>query len=251
MESTTDWIWAVDMLGSKIFTFGPKSGPAAEAGAASMSAPAAATATSVRRASRCELIRIPLLSTRGCGAMLVRQTKNCGHRDCVKTIVVGYDASDAAQRVLDRAAELAEALAARLVVVSVSEPPVPPTAPVLEPTGPMLVPGGATGTVLTGGTVPLAEPEPDPKELAQRRLDEARSRLDSRSLEADYVAEVGAPAERMLVVADERDAELIVVGHGEHGFLERLVMQPVEEAVARRGGRGGLIVHLRSGLRGT
>src|ERR671931_2453970 len=145
MESTTDWIWAVDMLGSKIFTFGPKSGPAAEAGAASMSAPAAATAKSVRRASRCELIRIPLLSTRGCGAMLVRQTKNCGHRDCVKTIVVGYDASDAAQRVLDRAAELAEALAARLVVVSVSEPPVPPTAPVLEPTGPMLVPGGATG----------------------------------------------------------------------------------------------------------
>ena len=161
----------------------------------------------------------------------------------MKTIVVGYDASDAAQRVLDRAAEFAEALAARLVVVSVSEPPVPPTAPVLEPTGPMLVPGGATGTVLTGGTAPLAEPEPDPKELARRRLDQARSRLGSRSLEADYVAEVGSPAERLLVVADERDAELIVVGHGEHGFLERLVMQPVEEAVARRAERDVLIVH--------
>jgi nucleotide-binding universal stress UspA family protein len=167
--------------------------------------------------------------------MLVRQTRTCGHTDCVKTIVVGYDASDAAGRVLDRAAELAEVLAARLVVVSVSEPPVTASAPVLEPTGPMLVP--------SGGTAPLAEPEPDPKELAQRRLDEARSRLGSRSLEADYVAEVGSPAERLLVVADERDAELIVVGHGEHGFLERLVMQPVEEAVARRAGRDVLIVH--------
>ena len=89
----------------------------------------------------------------------------------------------------------------------------------------------------------LAEPEPDQKELAQRRLEQARARLASRSLDADYVVEVGSPAERLLVVADERDAELIVVGHGEHGLLERLVMQPVEEAVARRARRDVLIVH--------
>jgi nucleotide-binding universal stress UspA family protein len=165
----------------------------------------------------------------------------------MKTIVVGYDASDAAERALDRAAELAEALAARLVVVSVSTAALPAPAPVIEPTGPMLVPGGAAGPILTGGTTPLAEPEPgrqpDPKELAQRQLEQARSRLASRSLDADYVAEVGSPAERLLAVADERDAELIVVGSGEHGFLERLVAQPVEEAVARRAGRDVLIVH--------
>jgi nucleotide-binding universal stress UspA family protein len=164
-----------------------------------------------------------------------------GIKKRVKTIVVGYDASDAAPRVLDRAAELAEALAARLVVVSVSEAPLP--APVLERAGPMLVPGEATGPVLTGGTAPLAEPEPDPKELAQSRLEQARSTLASRSLDADYVAEVGSPAERLLTLAEERDAELIVVGRGEHGFLERLVAQPVDEAVARRAGRDVLIVH--------
>jgi nucleotide-binding universal stress UspA family protein len=165
----------------------------------------------------------------------------------MKTIVVGYDASDAAPRVLDRAAELAQALAARLVVVSVSTAPVPASAPVLEPMGPMLVPGGAAGPVLTGGTAPLAEPEPgrepDPKELAQHRLEQARSSLASRGLDADYVAEVGSPAERLLAVADERDAELIVVGRGEHGFLERLIAQPVEEALARQAGRDVLIVH--------
>ena len=151
----------------------------------------------------------------------------------MRTILVGYDASDAAERVLDRAAELAEALSARLVVVSVATAPLPATAPVLESGGPMLAPGGATGP---------AE-EPAPQELAQRRLEQARSRLASGPLEVDYVAEVGSPAERLLTVADERDAELIVVGHGEHGFLERLVMQPVEEAVARRAARDVLIVH--------
>jgi nucleotide-binding universal stress UspA family protein len=163
----------------------------------------------------------------------------------MRTIVVGYDGSDGAQRALDRAAGLAEALSARLVVVSVSTAPIP--APVLEPTGPMLVPGGATGPILTGGTTPLTGPEserePDPKELAQRRLEEARARLASRRLDADYVAEAGSPAERLLTVADERDAELIVVGSGDHGLLERLVAQPVEEAVARRAGRDVLIVH--------
>ena len=155
----------------------------------------------------------------------------------MKTIVVGYDASDAAARVLDRAAELAETLAARLVVVSVTEP-VTTTAPALEPPGPM-------GLVV--GPTPGAEPElaqeTDPRELAQRRLEQARSRLASRSLETDYVAEVGSAAERLLAVADERDAELVVVGRGDHGFLERLVAQPVEEALARRAERDVLIVH--------
>ena len=153
----------------------------------------------------------------------------------MKTILVGYDASDAAERALDRAAELAEALAARVVVVSVSTVPVP--APhVVEPTGPMLVAAGET-TPLT------PESQPDLEELAQRRLEQARSRLATRSLDVDYLAEVGSPAERLLAVAAERDAELIVVGSRDHGIIERLVAQPVEEAVARRAGRDVLIVH--------
>ena len=155
----------------------------------------------------------------------------------MRTILVGYDASDAAERVLDRAAELAEALSARLVVVSVSAAPLPATAPVLEPGGPMLVPRGAP---LVGSD---PESDPDPKELAQGLLEQAQARLAARGLDADYVAEVGSPAERLLTVADERDAELIVVGSREHGLLERLVTQPVEEAVARRARRDVLIVH--------
>jgi nucleotide-binding universal stress UspA family protein len=152
----------------------------------------------------------------------------------MKTILVGYDASDAAERALDRAAELAEALAARVVVVSVSTVPAPAPAHVVEP----------TGLVAAGGTTPLTpESQPDLEELAQRRLEQARSRLATRFLDVDYLAEVGSPAERLLAVADERDAGLIVVGSRDHGIIERLVAQPVEEAVARRAGRDVLIVH--------
>jgi nucleotide-binding universal stress UspA family protein len=152
----------------------------------------------------------------------------------MRTIVVGYEASDTAERALDRAAELAEALSARLVVVSVATPPLPPAAPMLEPVGPMPVPGG---------TAPLSQPEPDPKELARQWLAQAQSRLASRSVEADYVAEAGSPADELLAVADERDAELIVVGGRDHGLLERVFAQPVEEALARRAERDVLIVH--------
>ena len=114
-----------------------------------------------------------------------------GIRSAVKTILVGYDASDAAERVLDRAAELAEALSAHLVVVSVSPAPLHAAAPTLEGGRSMPVPGVAS---LPGSEL---EGEPDPKELAQRRLERARARLAARGLDADYVAEVGSPAERL------------------------------------------------------
>ncbi len=43
--------------------------------------------------------------------------------------------------------------------------------------------------------------------------------------------------------ADQRDADLIVVGSRERGFLERLLGRSVDEAVARRAERDVLLVH--------
>jgi len=165
----------------------------------------------------------------------------------VKTIVVGYDGSDAAERALGRAADLAKAFAARLVVVSVSKPePLPLGPPALEPGG-VLIPGGATGPLATGGTVPLPglgpERLPDPDRSAQLQLERARTVLMGRYIEADYVAELGPPAERLLEIADDRDADLIVVGSREHGFVERLLGRPVDEAIARHTARDVLLVH--------
>jgi nucleotide-binding universal stress UspA family protein len=162
----------------------------------------------------------------------------------MKTIVVGYDGSEAADRALGRAAEIAEAFAARLLVVSVSGSAyarAPAFDPMLQP-----VPPAPAGPVPPGATVPPPEPAvaaPEPEELARRELERARMALASRSVDAEYVVELGDPAERLLDIAERRDADLIVVGSREHGFLERLVSSPVDESLARRSERDVLLVH--------
>lgn len=162
------------------------------------------------------------------------------------TIVVGYEGSDASERALERAAELAEALRARLVVVSVSRSSrLPVTVPVPEAET-VFVPNPVGGAMARAPTLPPREPEPErlePKELAQRRLEQARMTLARRQIEAEYVAEVGPPAERLLEVADRQDADLLVVGSREHSLVERLLARPVEERVARRAQGDVLLVH--------
>ena len=157
----------------------------------------------------------------------------------MKTIVIGYDGSEAAERALGRAADIAQVFSARLVVVSVSG-----LATVPEPTA-ELVPPAVAGPVAPGGTVPLPKPvsAQEPEELARRQLERARMSLASRKVETEYLVELGDPAERLLEVADQRDADLIVVGSRERGFLERLLGRSVDEAVVRRSERDVLLVH--------
>ena len=78
----------------------------------------------------------------------------------MKTIVLGYDDSDPAKRALERAAELATAFGAKVIVTSVA---------------PMLV-GRA------GGPVDPADPPDEHK----RELTHAASFLAERGIEADY-----------------------------------------------------------------
>ena len=162
----------------------------------------------------------------------------------MKTIVVGYDGSDAAERALGRAAEIAQVFSARLVVVSVSGlATVPASVSAFEPTAEPIPP--VAGPVAPGGTVPLPKPVSarEPEELARRQLERARVSLASRKVETEYLVELGDPAERLLEVADQRDADLIVVGSRERGFLERLLGRSVDEAVVRRAERDVLLVH--------
>jgi nucleotide-binding universal stress UspA family protein len=94
--------------------------------------------------------------------------------------------------------------------------------------------------------MPLPAPEapgPEPIELAQHQLERARMRLTGVRVEAEYVAEVGDAAERLLALAREREADLIVVGSRERGFLDRLLGRHVDEAVAAHAGCDVLLVH--------
>jgi nucleotide-binding universal stress UspA family protein len=162
------------------------------------------------------------------------------------TIVVGYSGSEQSERAVMRAAEVARALGARLVVVSVAAP-LTATAPLAE-VGRAEVPiPAAPSPVGTGFPLPVPEePQPDPEELAKHQLERARRSLSGREVESQYVqyvAEVGNATERLLAVAEEREADLIVVGSHEHGFLEHLLGRPVDEAIAKRAGCDVLLVH--------
>jgi nucleotide-binding universal stress UspA family protein len=160
----------------------------------------------------------------------------------MKTIVVGYDSSDAAERALARGAEIAEAFSARLVVVSVSGSALAARA-VPEPIGDIPTPAAASPFGPTMVAPELAVEGPALEEAAQRQLERARRSLAGREIETEYVAELGDPADRLLDAAQKHDADLIVVGTREHGFLERLLGPPVEEAVARSFERDVLLVH--------
>ena len=164
----------------------------------------------------------------------------------MECIIVGYDGSRQAQRALERAAELAQALPARLLVVSIARPPrLAEAVTVAEPLG-AAVPAVVPGPVATGAPTPLPAPEElrdDSPEAARRQLERAGRLLAGKQVEAEYITETGDAAERLLALANERGCDLIVVGSREHGFLDRLLGRHVDEAVAAHAGCDVLLVH--------
>ena len=137
----------------------------------------------------------------------------------IKTILVGYDESEPSQRALERAASLAKAFEATLIVTSV--------APVTVP---------ASGRSI--GTDPVETSAEHRQELA-----DARAYLEGEGLTAHYIEAVGHEAESILAAARERSADMIVVGSRELSKLQRLLGQSVSDAVAHGAHCDVLIVH--------
>ncbi|MER3412266.1 MAG: hypothetical protein C4305_08220, partial [Thermoleophilia bacterium] len=153
-------------------------------------------------------------TARGCGTLFLElEREKRDHmtttREGYKTIVVGYDATQPANKALERAALLAEAFGAKLVVTSV--------API------------AISAFRSFGPIdPTDTPEDHEKELMQ-----AYERLRGRNIQAEYQPALGEPAKTLVEVAEAKAADLIVVGTREPNLLERLLGQSVSESVQR------------------
>lgn len=137
----------------------------------------------------------------------------------MKKIVLGFDDTEASQRALERAADLAKAFDSELIVISV--------APVELSVG------------RSGG--PIDPTEPLSKHEAE--LASARQYLEAQGIQADYQPAVGVPADAIVDLAKDSGADLIVVGTREPSLYQRLLGQSVSDSVSHSARVDVLIVH--------
>ena len=125
-------------------------------------------------------------------------------------IVVGVDGSETSMRAAEIATAIARARQTKLVLVTVVRPP--------------------EGWWGIGG----APPTPEALSAAlvegqQQVLAESEEHLQLDGVEYETVEELGDPTSRLIAVAEERDAGLIVIGKRGAGLAERVMLGSVAD----------------------
>jgi universal stress protein E len=133
-----------------------------------------------------------------------------------RAIICGLDGSTDSQRALEVAARLAKRLGSRLVLAHVAEVAYVPYAAAY----PL---GGAGGPTAVANEIDAEE------EVGERLLEQA---ADAAGLgDAERRVEVGVAAERLADLADEEDAELIVVGSRGRGAFRAAFLGSVSNSL--------------------
>jgi nucleotide-binding universal stress UspA family protein len=131
------------------------------------------------------------------------------------SIVCGVDASPDSQAALQVAARLAQQLNLRLIAAHVAEPAHVPYA-AAAPFGGM------------AGRNALLEEVESHQDVAERLLEQV---LVSAGLDAERRTALGVPAEQLAEIADEVDAELIVVGSRGRGAFKSAFLGSVSNSL--------------------
>ncbi|MBE2318668.1 universal stress protein [Solirubrobacter sp. CPCC 204708] len=142
-----------------------------------------------------------------------------------RSIVVGTDGSDTAQKAVDKAIELAKSLNAQIWIVSAYEPV--PKARLREEA--RQTPADLQWMV-------------NPREEVDATLGEAAELVRAAGLEVETFAREGDPADAILDVAEERDADLIVVGNKGMTGARRFLLGSVPNKVSHHAPCSVLIV---------
>ena len=137
----------------------------------------------------------------------------------MKTILVAYDDTAPSKRALERAATLAEAFGSRVLVTSIA---------------PLTHSGPRSATHIARSEGPADRDED---------VHEAQAVLEARGITAEAVTVLGDPASAIARLAEDRGADLVVIGTRALGPVQRLLGQSVSQAVSRRVHCDVLIVH--------
>jgi nucleotide-binding universal stress UspA family protein len=136
------------------------------------------------------------------------------------TIVVGTDGSKGSEAALSEGFDLANRLGAKVLVVAV-------TAHVPD---------------LVGGSV-YKHKVSEHLDRARAALDAARTMSEEAGVEAEFEIFEGDAAEEITMVAESRDADLVVVGTRGHGGIAGSLLGSVSADVVRRSKRPVVVVH--------
>ncbi len=117
-----------------------------------------------------------------------------------RKILLAYDGTETGRVALRQGADLAKSCCSSVFLLAVVDLP--------------------TGMLMAESAAPSGLPESQRHDL-ERILEEGVARLKERELEVEYRLEFGVPVERIMQVAEEISADLIVVGHREQSAIAR------------------------------